>query len=99
MSPLRPAAGAGAGKGSYGSVFKARERASGQLVAVKVVPLSEGDDPADLAHEIELLAACDHPNVVRYLVRRPLSLQPQPRCSLAFGKGCCPAEHTWPGTD
>lgn len=55
------------GKGSYGSVFKARERASGQLVAVKVVPLSEGDDPADLAREIELLAACDHPNVVRYL--------------------------------
>lgn len=65
---FRPAMNAG--KGSYGSVFKARERASGQLVAVKVVPLSEGDNPADLAKEIELLAACDHPNVVRYLVSR-----------------------------
>ncbi len=49
-------------------MFKAQERATGRLVAVKVVPLSEGDDPADLAKEIELLAACDHPNVVRYLV-------------------------------
>ena len=38
----------------------------------QVVPLSEGDDPADLAKEIELLAACDHPNVVRYLVSRTI---------------------------
>ena len=56
------------GRGSYGAVYKARDRATGDIVAVKVVPLSEGDDPALLAQEITVLAACDHPNVVRYLV-------------------------------
>lgn len=55
------------GRGSYGAVYKARDRATGDIVAVKVVPLSEGDDPAEMAHEITVLAACDHPNVVRYL--------------------------------
>lgn len=55
------------GRGSYGAVYKARDRATGDIVAVKIVPLSEGDDPAEMAHEITVLAACDHPNVVRYL--------------------------------
>jgi hypothetical protein len=30
------------GKGSYGSVYKGRARASGELFAIKVIPLAEG---------------------------------------------------------
>lgn len=62
------------GRGSYGAVYKARDRATGDIVAVKIVPLSEGDDPAEMEHEITVLAACDHPNVVRYLVSTTFGL-------------------------
>ena len=34
----------------------------------QVIPLGEQDDLADIRKEIGFLAACDHPNIVRYLV-------------------------------
>ena len=46
-------------------MYQARERRTGATVAVKIVPLSDGDEPSTLAHEITVLAACDHPNIVR----------------------------------
>lgn len=57
------------GKGSYGAVYQAMDRQTGQKVAVKIVP-SDGKDEAglaDLSKEIQLLKDCDHPNVVQYL--------------------------------
>uniref|UniRef100_A0A061RF46 non-specific serine/threonine protein kinase n=2 Tax=Tetraselmis sp. GSL018 TaxID=582737 RepID=A0A061RF46_9CHLO len=57
------------GEGSYGSVHKARDLATGDIVAVKVIPLSsqEEDGFADIQREVQLLQECNHPNVVRYL--------------------------------
>ncbi|KAK7851930.1 mitogen-activated protein kinase kinase kinase kinase 5 [Quercus suber] len=56
------------GKGSYGVVYKARDIRTLELVAVKVISLSEGDEGYDeICGEIETLQRCSHPNVVRYL--------------------------------
>ena len=56
------------GKGSFGSVYKARHRPSGTIVAVKVIPLTGEDEEGleDMRREIALLQECVHPNVVRY---------------------------------
>ncbi|XP_030547123.1 serine/threonine-protein kinase 3/4 isoform X2 [Rhodamnia argentea] len=56
------------GKGSYGAVYKARDRRTSELVAIKVISLSEGEEGyEEIRGEIEMLQQCNHPNVVRYL--------------------------------
>ncbi|KAJ6835344.1 serine/threonine-protein kinase PAK 3 [Iris pallida] len=55
------------GKGSYGAVYKARDIKTSELVAIKVISLSEGEEGYDeIQGEIEMLQQCSHPNVVRY---------------------------------
>ncbi|WOL07776.1 hypothetical protein Cni_G16524 [Canna indica] len=55
------------GKGSYGAVYKARDIKTSELVAVKVISLTEGEEGyEDIRGEIEMLQQCSHPNVVRY---------------------------------
>nr|CAD1819429.1 unnamed protein product [Ananas comosus var. bracteatus] len=55
------------GKGSYGAVYKARDLRTSELVAVKVISLTEGEEGYDdIRGEIEMLQQCSHPNVVRY---------------------------------
>ncbi|XP_072951482.1 serine/threonine-protein kinase 1 [Typha angustifolia] len=55
------------GKGSYGAVYKARDLKTSELVAVKVISLTEGEEGYDdIRGEIEMLQQCSHPNVVRY---------------------------------
>ncbi|KAE9451150.1 hypothetical protein C3L33_16949, partial [Rhododendron williamsianum] len=57
-----------AGKGSYGAVYKARDIKTSELVAIKVISLSEGEEGyEEIRGEIEMLQQCSHPNVVRYL--------------------------------
>ncbi|XP_010551374.1 PREDICTED: serine/threonine-protein kinase dst1 [Tarenaya hassleriana] len=56
------------GKGSYGAVYKARDLKTSELVAVKVISLTEGEEGyEEIRGEIEMLQQCNHPNVVRYL--------------------------------
>lgn len=56
------------GKGSYGAVYKARDLVTSELVAVKVISLTEGEEGyEEIRGEIGMLQQCNHPNVVRYL--------------------------------
>ncbi|KAB8093629.1 hypothetical protein EE612_020500, partial [Oryza sativa] len=55
------------GKGSYGAVYKARDLRTQELVAIKIISLTEGEEGyEDIRGEIEMLQQCSHPNVVRY---------------------------------
>lgn len=55
------------GEGSFGQVFRARHKATGAIVAVKVVPNQEGDEEADkIMGEIDILAKCNSPYIVGY---------------------------------
>jgi len=55
------------GEGSFGQVFRAVHKATGAIVAVKVVPNQEGDEEADkIMGEIDILAKCNSPFIVGY---------------------------------
>lgn len=54
------------GRGSYGSVYKARIIESSDIVAVKIIPLTEQDEMDSIQKEIAMLRDCNHPNIVQY---------------------------------
>eukprot|EP00123_Amoebidium_parasiticum_P005781 comp16890_c0_seq2/m.15405 comp16890_c0_seq2/g.15405 ORF comp16890_c0_seq2/g.15405 comp16890_c0_seq2/m.15405 type:complete len:186 (-) comp16890_c0_seq2:38-595(-) len=56
------------GEGSYGCVFKAIDKKTREVVALKKISLEEDDENAfnDVNKEIRILRACAHPNVVSY---------------------------------
>lgn len=54
------------GKGSYGSVFKARNIKTAEIVAIKIVNLDDEEALEDVRREIEILSECDDPNIVKY---------------------------------
>lgn len=49
-------------------MYKAQAKDNGDIVAVKVIPLGDKDEVAEIQKEIAMLKECNHPNVVRYLV-------------------------------
>ena len=55
------------GEGSYSSVYKARERGTGRIVALKKVEFnrSESESVRFMAREIQFLRRLDHPNVMK----------------------------------
>ncbi|KAJ3017168.1 hypothetical protein HKX48_003682 [Thoreauomyces humboldtii] len=54
------------GKGNYGYVYKGRLLATKEISAVKVVFLKE-DELRETLLEMEILEACNHPNITRYM--------------------------------
>ena len=54
------------GEGTYGIVYKCRDVATGQMVALKKIRLEKEDDgvPSTAIREISLLKGLKHPNVV-----------------------------------
>jgi serine/threonine protein kinase len=55
------------GAGGMGEVFRARDRVSGERVAVKVLPDDREHDTARFEREIALLSELSHPGIVRYV--------------------------------
>eukprot|EP00128_Syssomonas_multiformis_P008978 Colp12_sorted_trinity150504_noHs@29465 len=52
------------GEGSYGSVYKAMHKQTGEIVAIKMVPVES--ELQDLIKEISMMQQCDSPHVVWY---------------------------------
>eukprot|EP01097_Dermamoeba_algensis_P010255 TRINITY_DN7496_c0_g1_i1.p1 TRINITY_DN7496_c0_g1~~TRINITY_DN7496_c0_g1_i1.p1 ORF type:complete len:505 (-),score=80.43 TRINITY_DN7496_c0_g1_i1:141-1655(-) len=54
------------GKGSFGSVYKAINNKTGNVVALKLISLDADEALEDVRKEIQILAECNHPNIVSY---------------------------------
>lgn len=65
LSPLGKERQINLGDGSYGSVYKSLHKESGQLVAIKIIPVLECDIKS-IIQEMEILSQCDNPHVVKY---------------------------------
>ncbi|HEX8111247.1 MAG TPA: serine/threonine-protein kinase, partial [Kofleriaceae bacterium] len=55
------------GSGGMGEVFRARDPVTGEVVAIKILPGSQGPLAERFTREIEVLAKLDHPGIVRYI--------------------------------
>src|SRR6185436_2602802 len=56
-----------AGAGGMGAVFQARDRASGETVAVKVLLAERAPGDARFAREARVLSELSHPGIVRFV--------------------------------
>ncbi|OCT68322.1 hypothetical protein XELAEV_18039621mg [Xenopus laevis] len=54
------------GSGTYGDVYKARNLQTGELAAVKIIKLEQGDDFSLIQQEIFMVKECKHSNIVAY---------------------------------
>uniref|UniRef100_A0A665TX15 non-specific serine/threonine protein kinase n=1 Tax=Echeneis naucrates TaxID=173247 RepID=A0A665TX15_ECHNA len=55
------------GGGTYGEVYKARNKQNGELAAIKVIKMEPGDDDFSIIQqEIVIVKSCKHPNIVAY---------------------------------
>uniref|UniRef100_A0A8C7YV53 non-specific serine/threonine protein kinase n=1 Tax=Oryzias sinensis TaxID=183150 RepID=A0A8C7YV53_9TELE len=55
------------GGGTYGEVYKARNKQNGDLAAIKVIKMEPGeDDFSIIQQEIVIVKSCKHPNIVAY---------------------------------
>lgn len=55
------------GEGTYGIVYKAKNKTTGEIVALKMIRLMSEDEgvPSTAIREIALLKDIDHPNIVK----------------------------------
>lgn len=58
------------GEGTYGVVFKARDKISNRIMALKKIRLEQEEEgvPSTALREISLLKELEHVNVVRYVL-------------------------------
>ena len=58
------------GEGTYGVVYKAKDRISSQIIALKRIRLEAEDEgiPSTAIREISLLRELRHPNIVRRVI-------------------------------
>lgn len=54
------------GKGSFGSVYKGVNNKTEEVVAIKIISLSEEDAIEDVVQEISILQECEDPRIVKY---------------------------------
>ncbi|KAM9318326.1 mitogen-activated protein kinase kinase kinase kinase 5 [Pholidichthys leucotaenia] len=54
------------GGGTYGDVYKTRNKQNGDLAALKVVKMEPEDDFSVIQQEIIIVKGCKHPNIVAY---------------------------------
>lgn len=61
------------GEGTYGVVYKARDKNTGEVVALKRIRLEIEDEgiPSTTLREISVLRQLKHPNIVLYVCRSP----------------------------
>ncbi|XP_018418614.1 PREDICTED: serine/threonine-protein kinase 10 isoform X1 [Nanorana parkeri] len=55
------------GDGAFGKVYKAKNKETGVFAAAKVIDTKNEEELEDYMVEIEILATCDHPNIVKLL--------------------------------
>ncbi|XP_055968284.1 serine/threonine-protein kinase 10 [Sorex fumeus] len=55
------------GDGAFGKVYKAKNKETGTLAAAKVIETKSEEELEDYMVEIEILATCEHPYIVRLL--------------------------------
>ena len=53
------------GDGAFGDVFKAKNKVSQEYAAAKIIELTSEDDIEEHATEIDILAKCQHKNIVK----------------------------------
>jgi aurora kinase len=55
------------GKGSYGHVYAARDRKTGQQLALKIIPRSKlgAKGEQSVRNEVEMMTALQHPKILR----------------------------------
>ncbi|KAJ7303921.1 hypothetical protein JRQ81_011433 [Phrynocephalus forsythii] len=54
------------GGGTYGEVYKARNKETGKLAAIKIVKMEADDDYAIIQQEILMVKTCKHHNIIAY---------------------------------
>ncbi|XP_064229978.1 STE20-like serine/threonine-protein kinase isoform X3 [Aotus nancymaae] len=55
------------GDGAFGKVYKAQNKETSVLAAAKVIDTKSEEELEDYMVEIDILASCDHPNIVKLL--------------------------------
>lgn len=54
------------GGGTYGEVYKARNKQNGELAAIKIIKMEPEDDFSVIQQEVVMVRSCKHRNIVAY---------------------------------